>query len=315
MNLEKILITGASGFLGSALLEELSANKNGKNLVFSLGLKKPTGPSPQNLKHLSCNLEDRADVQKAIKEIQPDRIYHLAGVSQVSHSIAFEAYFKGNFLQTRNLLEALAELKKPIRFLLASSVHVYGNQKGNITEDLPTKVESPYAFTKFLAEESLRQFCREGTQREGLVIRLSSCLGPGQGPGFVAGDFAQKIHLAIRENRSSIKTGPLDTHRQFLDKKDAVRAFTILMSAQLSVPFEIFNLASPRKVTMAELLDEFLKSSGAQLKVESTLPKDNSFKGIEISISKFLKVAHSFTFCPLSESVKAIWNQNQINAS
>lgn len=315
MSNQKILITGASGFLGSALVEELSSNLPPNTSFFSIGLKNPQGPGSQILKHFSCNLEDIAEVQKVIERVQPDRVYHLAGVSQVSRSIEFEVYFKGNFIQTQNLLEALTKLKKPVRLLLASSVHVYGNQSGNITEDLPLKTESSYAFTKFLAEEALRQFCKEDPSREGLVVRLSSCLGPGQGPGFVAGDFALKIAQALSQDLPMIKTGPLNSHRQFLDKRDAARAFRLLMLSRALAPFEVFNLASPNKVTTAELLEEFLRSSGAKLKVESSLPVENSFLGVEICSEKFLKMANPFSFRPLKETVRDIWMQLNPNAS
>jgi len=300
MPTERILVTGATGFLGRALVETLLGNQP----LYTIGrspLKKP------GIIHATLELENRSETLACIKEIKPTQVYHLSGLSKVSNSISVPDYFASNTLQTQNLVEGLSATSGRVKVLLASSVHVYGNQTGVISEESNIRPQSPYAFSKFLSEECLKIFSRTSDRFKAVTVRLSTCFGPGQTSGFVASDFARKVKEAKLNNLKQITTGPLSPYRQFMDFRDVATAFKLIMEQKQSVPFEIYNLASPKKTTIRNLLSELLVLANIHVAIESKDAGDNSFQGLDIPATKFHSQWPDFSFRPLRETLSEIW--------
>jgi nucleoside-diphosphate-sugar epimerase len=304
VSIQRILITGASGFLGRSLAQELANQNDGKRLLSSLGRQKSDS---SEVSHTSCNLNDLEAVNTCLSQLKPDFIYHLSGLSRISKEIPFEDYFHANYLQTRNLLEAAGNMNKEVKILLASSVHVYGNQEGLVDEQTLVKPQSPYAFTKFLAEEALKLFSKNNPQMKGISARLYSCLGPGQPEGFVGSDLCKKLKEAKTKASPHLTVGPLNPHRCFMDSRDVVKAFVQLMALPQSTPTETYNIASTKQTTIREVLDELLKVSGLQVKVESKDLGNNSFLGLNLSTAKLQSRLPAFHFRPLGETLKDMW--------
>ncbi|NBV49634.1 SDR family oxidoreductase [bacterium] len=288
----KVMVTGATGFLGSSVIPALQ--KNSGFTVYPIGRKE-------------CDLSLPQQVRQVIQTIQPDIVLHLAGLSKVSAAISLEDYFLGNVCLTQNLLTELQSLVKPIRFVLISSVHIYGHQTGVVEETALPHPQSAYAFSKFLAEEAVKKSSKSFSHLRGTVVRLSSCLGPGQPKGFVASDLSSKLKTAKTKSLPSISTGPLNAFRQFSDQRDIAEALSILLRLDQSTPFEIFNLANPEKKSVQELLNTFLEVTHLKLAVSSEATTHNPFNGLEMSTAKFHQLAPSFRFRPLRETLQDIW--------
>lgn len=288
----KVMVTGATGFLGKAVVPVLQKNSGFK--VYPLERKE-------------CDLTLPQQVRQAIQTIQPDIVLHLAGLSKVSTAISIEDYFLGNVILTQNLLSELQSLAQPIRFVLISSVHIYGHQTGVVEETALPHPQSAYAFSKFLAEEVLKKSIKSFSHLRGTVIRLSSCLGPGQPEGFVASDLNSKLKNAKTKSLPSISMGPLNTFRQFSDQRDIAEALSVLLRLDQSTPFEIFNLANTEKKSVQDLLNTFLEVAQLKLTVSSEATTQNPFNGLEMSTAKFLQIAPSFRFRPLRETLQDIW--------
>ena len=136
-------------------------------------------------------------------------------------------------------------MKEPVRFLFASSMHVYGNQTNEVNENTGPEPLSYYAFTKYLSEELIRKAAQENAHTQFAIARLYSCFGPAQGEGYVAADLVKKI-LALKGGTDNLlKTGPLKTFRRFVDVRDAVQCLHTLMNWKHPSNFEIYNLVSP----------------------------------------------------------------------
>ena len=194
MDKSRILVTGSSGFLGSVLCSDLMKGKSLEGKLFSVGLSQQ---AVSGFKHFSCDLSKLENVRELIATVQPDQIFHLSGLSRVSSHISFQDYFQSNVLQTSYLVESAAKiLKKPVKILIASSVHVYGDQDGVVSEQSPVHPKSPYAFSKFLTEQSVIKTCRSFDNVKAVIVRLSTCLGPKQPEGFVAADLIRKLRQA-----------------------------------------------------------------------------------------------------------------------
>ncbi|MFC3880889.1 NAD-dependent epimerase/dehydratase family protein [Algoriphagus namhaensis] len=156
----KILLTGASGFLGSILLEELRKNHE----VISLG----RGDSNQII----------ADLAKEKPEIpEVDILIHSAGKAHSVPKTEAEKkeFFAVNFEGTKNLIEGIKN--PPKQFVFISTVAVYGLEKGElITENHDLDAVSPYGKSKIMAEQLVESWAkREGINY--LILRLPLVVG------------------------------------------------------------------------------------------------------------------------------------------
>ncbi len=253
----KVLITGSSGFLGRHLARGL---RDAGHRVVGLHLDSPAGTA--GIEERRVDILDRSAVTSALVEIAPDAVIHLAGLSHVGASWErIPAYFAVNLVGVENVLDAAAGA----RFLLASSSEVYGQVEA---EDLPL-VESreaaprnPYALTKAAAE---RMVLRAG----GVVVRMFNVVGPGQAPSFALPNFARQLASSGRADEAGpvvLKVGNLEAERDFVDVRDAVAAYAVLV--ERGEGGEVYNLGSGRSVSIRSALDELVRISGLEVQVE-----------------------------------------------
>jgi len=157
----RILLTGASGFLGKVIQKKLGA----KHELITLG----RGES----NHISSNLATTCP-----KLPKVDMVIHAAGKAHVIPKSEQEAkeFFQVNLEGTRNLLEGLKDL--PQSFVFISTVAVYGLESGeNIPEDYPLLGETPYAKSKIEAEKLLLNWGKENGVQV-VILRLPLIVGP-----------------------------------------------------------------------------------------------------------------------------------------
>lgn len=301
------LVTGATGFLGQYLLPHLKS-LNPDHTIYACALnqlEKSEFPSE------ALDLTDSPKVVELIKKIRPKRVYHLAGIAKVAKDIEFSSYFSQNTLSTQTLLDALASLNSPVEFFLASSVHVYGNQSKVVNEREEPKPESPYGFTKYLAEETLKNFCLKYPNIRGVVGRLYSCIGPKQPLGFVTSDICKKIKELKSKGGSTLEVGPIDSYRRFTDARDVVKVFPILLDSNLGSRFEIFNIAPPQGTEVGQMIQTLLNLAGLNAKILSKPNSENSFKGLKIDTTKMERYVPATLFRPLELTLKDILESTQ----
>lgn len=173
--MEKILVTGASGFIGSNLVREL-ARKNNKVKIL---IRESTHPFLKNL-NIDMNKGDITDF-KSIKKAMKccDYVYHCA--ARISFSkFDYENSYKVNVLGTRNVLKAAIESNIE-KLVHVSSAIVYGTKKDRKTfnEDVPliVKKENVYAYTKYLAEREVEKAWENGLNAS--IVRPTTVYGQG----------------------------------------------------------------------------------------------------------------------------------------
>jgi len=294
------LITGASGFIGSRLVAYLT-RANPMDEIHTLDRRAESrGPGSHVV-----DLLDTERLTEVIRKIQPDRVYHLAGFSRVSGKEDLPENFELNYLGTTSLLKALGKaVQKKVSFFLASSTLVYGNQLHKVSEDSTLQPNSPYGFSKYLAEEAARHATQSSPELSVVVGRLYNNIGPGQPPGFVVPDLCVRIREALEKKDASLRTGPLDGRRSFMDVRDTVKILAQLLENPQPSRFEIYNLASPHTHTIREIVDTLVKLSGKDLEVcPSNELAPNAFAGLEVGTEKLSRALHP-TFRPLKETLK-----------
>lgn len=155
--MSKILVTGASGFLGSVIVYHLE--KQNHNLT-TLGISESD--------NIYCNLAESIPVLDS----EFDWIIHIAGKAHFipRTDIEMQRMFDVNVRGTKNLCSALEKGSIPKVFIFISSVAVYGLDFGeNITEDYPLNGTTPYALSKIQAEHFLSEWCTSNSVMLGIV--------------------------------------------------------------------------------------------------------------------------------------------------
>lgn len=163
-----ILITGATGFLGTTLC--CSLEKNGYHIL-KLG-KKPDNDIRVDLSGENIKLSIAGDI---------DYVVHAAGKAHIVPKSEAEAkeFYDVNFEGTQNLCNALMSLPVPPKsFIFISTVAVYGRDEGDlIAETHPLNGTTPYAKSKILAEEWLQNWAKVNNIKLG-ILRLPLVAGP-----------------------------------------------------------------------------------------------------------------------------------------
>jgi GDP-4-dehydro-6-deoxy-D-mannose reductase len=257
-----VLVTGASGFAGSHLLEHLAGTAD------LVGWSR-SDPSPEIAalaRWQRVDLLDRDQVNQAVALIRPDAIYHCAGMPHVAESWAdTTAPLAANVLGTHRLIEAVEQLRAPCRLLVTGSAQVYAPSTEPITEDHALAPASPYALSK-LAQEQLALRAATGTI-EIIVARPFNHTGPRQKPSFLAPSVARQIAL-IEQGKIEpvIKVGNLDPRRDVLDVRDTVHAYALLMQA--GTPGSVYNVASGVGRPVRAIVDALIARARAEIRTE-----------------------------------------------
>ncbi|MGO9558432.1 MAG: GDP-mannose 4,6-dehydratase [Acidimicrobiales bacterium] len=237
-------VTGGAGFVGRWLTEHLT--ESGDSVVTVDAEVDVTSPSA---------------VRDSLTSVQPDVVYHLAGLAHVGRSWADPGpTFTVNALGTLNVLEGSAACDRPPRVIVVSSAEVYGAAgSAPVTEVAPLRPVSPYAASKVSAEFlGLQAYLGRGLPT--IRVRPFNHVGPGQAPDFVVSALARRIVAAERAGGGKVPVGNLGARRDFTDVRDVVRAYRLL--AERGEPGEVYNVASGRSVGVQEVADRLVALAG-----------------------------------------------------
>ncbi|MBU1974864.1 MAG: GDP-mannose 4,6-dehydratase [Nanoarchaeota archaeon] len=275
---KKALITGITGFVGSHLAEHMM--EHGYEVYGTVRWRSKTeniDHIKDKLKLIECDLRDLSSVQKAINEVKPNVIFHLAAQSFVHASFhAPQECITTNILGNVNLLEAVRMAKStdpsfdPI-IQIAGSSEEYGHVKSDecpITEDNPLRPMSPYGVSKVAQDLISRQYYKSYGIKS-IVTRAFNHEGPRRGDVFVTSNFAQQVaNIESGKQDPVIKHGNLDAKRDFTDVRDMVVAYRLCV--EKGVPGEVYNICSGDKGTYSiqAMLDMLLKMSKVKVDTE-----------------------------------------------
>ena len=262
--MNRILVTGCSGFLASHLLKLLQ--QDGKSKIF--GITEVPGFSYPYVEVSQVDIRRRDDMVHLLENIRPDITFHLAAVTNVGFAwknpyLTYEV----NFFGSSNLLEAILAVAPHSRLVLMSSAEVYrSNGKTPINEGSPTQSQNPYALSK-LVMEMLGDMYWKTHGLNVCKLRAFNFTGPGQDVKFVASDFASQI-AAIEKGKQEavIRVGNLAAIRDFSDVRDMARYVQVI--GQRGKGGEVYNLGSGRSYSINKILDVLLSLAKKAIRVE-----------------------------------------------
>lgn len=271
----KCIVTGAAGFIGSHLCEELL--RRGHKVT---GLDAFIPAYPQVVKHRNLlDLLRHPNLRFYRVDLRTDPIDDLlAGTEVIFHLAAMpgsmpnwmdlEDYWTCNVLATKKLLDSVQRSDIPLqRFVFASASAVYGRMASG-DETLPTQPVSPYGITKLATEHVCRAYA-ETHQIPVVILRYFSVYGPRQRPDMGYHRFIQ----AILENKPVTVYGDGQQIRGNTYVADCVEATIAAMHAPAG---ELYNVGGGETASVWDILHklEALAGHKATIKKKPTRPGD-----------------------------------------
>jgi len=247
-----VMITGASGFIGSVLARHCI---NAGCSVLGIDIREPrNGGSGASFEH--CDVRDTLRLQHLLSTFRPERIFHLAAQSYPTVSLLQpRETFDVNAGGTINLFEGLRALHMMPVVIVACSSAEYGPVAAGdlpVLETHPLRPLHPYGVSK-VAQDLLasQYFLNYGIPA--IRIRIFNTTGPSK-EGDVCGDLtsrAVEIEMGIRP--PSLQVGNLTSRRAIVDARDLVRG--LWLSAEHCTLGDVYNLGGDKVYSVQQIID------------------------------------------------------------
>ena len=252
----RILVTGATGFVGRHVMAALRAElRPGEAL---LGVGRGAKAALPGTAFQALELTDRVAVRACLAAFAPTQVLHLAALSSVGQAAgAVAETWQVNVGGLLNLAEAVASETPGATFVFASSGEVYGRaflSGAALDEDAAPEPTNSYARSKWVGEQILQDMLGGGDLR---VLRPFNHTGAGQDERFVVASFAgqiARIEAGLAPPR--LEVGNLSARREFLDVRDVVSAYLAVLGAEGVASGTVFNVASGAPRTVASVLED-----------------------------------------------------------
>lgn len=254
------MITGVSGFVAKHFLDFLEDNQL-KVQVLGLDILDTNLYSDFNyvdFQYKRIDLLDQGEIENILFLFRPNYILHLASYSSVAFSWKNPILsFQNNVNIFLNLLEVIRKYSLKTRILSIGSSEEYGNIN---TDDIPLKETarldplSPYAVAR-VSQEMLSKLYSKSYGLDIVMTRSFNHIGPGQSDIFVVSSFVRRI---LEEKSNGIRkiqllVGNLNIVRDFLDVRDVVRAYYILLHKGING--EVYNVCSGKAVRLSDVVE------------------------------------------------------------
>lgn len=265
--MKKVLVTGADGFIGSHLTEEL-VKKGYSVKAFALynsfntwgWLDTLPKDVMEDIEVFTGDVRDPNGVRTAMQDV--DEVFHLAALIAIPFSYhSPDSYVDTNIKGTLNVLQAARDLGTE-RILVTSTSEVYGTaQYVPIDEKHPYQGQSPYSATKIGADRLAESFYRSFNLPLS-IVRPFNTYGPRQSARAVIPTIISQL-LAGKEE---IKLGSLTPTRDFNYVKDTAAGFIAIAESDKTIGQEI-NIATQQEISIGDLAKEIISQINPEARI------------------------------------------------
>ena len=254
------LVTGATGFAGSHLVDHLLEREPRVAAWGHAGGRDTPAAGDGRVVWSRLDIVDTDAMAAALDALRPSAIYHCAGFADVHAAWRTTApALQVNALGTHHLLEAVRRTGLTIPILVVGSALVYRPSTAAVDEQNPIGPTTPYGVSKLAQEMAAR-----ASGLPVLLARPFNHAGPRQSDAYVTSSFARQIaeiESGLRE--PVLRVGNLDAQRDVTDVRDIVRAYRLIV--ERGHPHRPYNICSGRAYRIADLMN--LLVSGARVAI------------------------------------------------
>jgi GDP-4-dehydro-6-deoxy-D-mannose reductase len=269
--MQRILITGITGFAGSHLAEYILSMPDTE----LYGIRRWRSRTEfidhlsNNITTLECDLRDLTSVTNIMREVMPDKIFHLAAQSFVPTSWrAPGESLTTNIIGNLNIFEAIRHLGINPWIQVACSSEEYGMVYPDelpIKETNPLRPLSPYGVSK-VGQDLLSYQYYMSYKLNVVRTRGFNHTGPRRGDVFVSSNFAKQIvEIEMGKREPVIYVGNLEAIRDFTDVRDMVRGYWLAL--EKGIPGEVYNICSGKGYRIREILDILLSYTTNKIEI------------------------------------------------
>lgn len=298
--MNKILITGGSGAVGSNLTIALAKNKN--NLIYVIdNLSSSTKKNffkKNNIKYFVFDIENKQKILSLFKKYNFDYIFHLAAFFANQNSVEHPYKdLKTNAQGTLNILEATKKYNKNIKNIIyTSSSCVYGNSIGLNENYFSNELDTPYAITKLIGEHYMKFYNKE-YKIPTMILRLFNTFGPYEYPGKYRNVIPNFISNA-KKNLPIIVHGDGHQTRDFNYVENLIYILKKIYKKKTNKT-EVFNVGFGQEVKIIDLANKIIRYTNSSSKIYFV--KKRSWDTIlrrkcdNRKLNKFLKLKQSYS--------------------
>ncbi|MEK6658211.1 MAG: GDP-mannose 4,6-dehydratase [Campylobacterota bacterium] len=248
---KRVLIFGIDGFTGN----HLSAYLQGAGYeVYGTSYSKAGG----NI--FKVDITYKADIDGVLREVVPDFIIVLSGISFPAHGHN-EDFYAINTIGAVNILDVLVHLNQnPKKIIMASSATVYGNQGLEVLDEtLCPKPTNHYGASKYAMESLSRNYFEKLNI---IIARPFNYTGINQEDNFLI----PKIVKHFKQKKQTIELGNIDVSREFNDVGYVCKIYKKLLESAISS--EVVNISSNRGIKLLDVIDMMNEISGYKIEVK-----------------------------------------------
>lgn len=268
--MSNILITGASGFIGSNLARKLS--KSGHKISLFINKKSNLWRIQDIISNFDThfvNISDADEIKQKIRQIKPDLVYHFATYGVYPSQKNLSMMIKTNIIGSINLMQVLNEYNDIERFVNIGSSFEYGSKSKPIKETDMVEPNTAYGVTK-VAQSHFAQYFAFHDELPAVTLRIFNAYGMYEEPGRLITDI-----MLSSINKSTLNVSTFEAKRDFIHMDDIIDA--VIKASKMSEIGEIFNIGGGRLYSVKEVIDLTNKITNVDLKISLDKKKQREF--------------------------------------
>jgi UDP-glucose 4-epimerase len=260
---KRVLLTGGAGFIGSAVIEQLTELGCDVFVLDNLSFGKRELAAVPASRFFEIDILDHRATAECVRAIAPAWAIHLAAVHFIPYCNAHPYESANiNLVGTTSVLDALRNVASVEKVFFASTAAVYADSATPVSETSPAIPLDIYGLTKRIGERLVHDF-HATTSVPCVVGRLFNAYGPRE----TNAHLVPEILRQVVEGKHTIALGNLSTRRDYIHTSDMARAISSLMASQTG-GFDVFNIGSGKAFSAGEIIQFFERAINHPLIVD-----------------------------------------------
>ncbi len=309
--MKKILVTGGAGYIGAHAVGELLANGYEVVIVDNLSSGKKENLDSR-AKFYEGDLSDINFLRDVFAQEKISAVMHFAASIEVAESVKEPGkYFENNTLNTANLLKVMDESNVK-EIIFSSTAAVYGPSESLLQETSPVKPQSPYGFSKLLAEKIIKYYCQY-KNFNAVVFRYFNAAGCRPKADVLPTHFSHLIDnvMEVAVGRKALvevfgndfPTFDGSGVRDYVSVEDIASAHVLALKHISEENFQVFNIGTGKGKSVIEIVSLASEVLGRIIPMEMAARRPGDPAEVVANPNKILK---AWGFAPTKSSLETI---------